>query len=142
MKSYVRWVVLAAVVVLFSTNAWAVVWNPDTDPNLLFNMNFQIYDNGAHTTTDAIAALVGTVYDYNTTKPNIFGETSAPGLGVDANFATIHDICDGGAGWQDSAESANDVKIKISSGTSLFNLGTVNDTRTWAFWFNVPDLNQ
>ena len=41
------------------------------------------------------AGLVGTVDDYNTTYPNVFGETSAAGLGFDANFAAIHDNAPG-----------------------------------------------
>ena len=52
MKSRLMLVVLA-VAVLVSTNAWAL-WNPDTDPNLLFNMNFETYDNGAHTATSTV----------------------------------------------------------------------------------------
>lgn len=144
MKNVVRWMALAAVA-LVSTSAFAA-WNPDTDTDLLFNMNFEIYDNGAHTTTDAEASRVGTVYDYNTTSPDVFGETSRAGLGVDANFAAMHDNAPGGA-IVDDADQHTDCKVTVSTSTSVFNLGYAEGgagdvNHTWAFWFNVPNLNQ
>jgi hypothetical protein len=143
MKSGMIWMVLA-VAALVSTNAWAV-WNPDTDASLLFNMNFEVYDNGAHDTNSAKpappSALTGTVIDYNTASPNVFGETSAPGLGKDANFAEIHDESPG-AGVHNNTPGPNDCKLTVPSGTGIFDLssyaGYLVDKHTWTFWFNVP----
>jgi len=132
MKRGMIWMALAAVV-LVSTSAWAV-WNPDTDPDRLFNMNFETgtYDNGAHTATDVVASLVGTVIDYNTANPNVFGEeTTKAGLGHDANFAQVHDLDIG---------SPNDCKLSMAL-TGIFDLGNDDTVKsTWTFWFNVPSL--
>jgi hypothetical protein len=147
MKSGLKWMVLA-VAALVSTSAWAV-WNPDTDANLIFNMNFEVYNNGAHTTTSAKPAppnaLTGTVIDYNTASPTVFGETGAAGLGFDANFALIHDIASG-SGIQSDGPGPNDVKLTVPSNTGVFDLsrptgGYLVDKRTWTFWFNVPNLD-
>ena len=132
------WMALAAAM-LVSTSAWAV-WNPDTDPCQLFNMNFEVYDNGANETTAAKPpTLVGWVEDYNTVYPDVFGETSAAGLGFDANFAAIHDFATG-AGVYDGVQSPNDVKLKVPSGSGLFDIGLVAVKRTWTFWFNAPNI--
>jgi hypothetical protein len=130
-------------------------WNPNTDPNLLFNMNFNdgYYDNDAHTTTSAKPAppnaVVGTLVDYNNTYPNVFGETSAAGLGKDANFAAMHDNAPG-PGVASSIPTPNDVRVTVPnitlpSGAGIFDFGdgyTDDPNRTWAFWFNVPYLDQ
>ncbi|MBN2019536.1 MAG: LamG domain-containing protein [Sedimentisphaerales bacterium] len=144
MRNCVRWVVLTAVL-LASVSAFAAAWNPDTDADLLFNMNFQTYNNGAHTTTDAKGGLVGTVYDYNATYPNLFGEdANKPGLGYDGNFAAIHDIATGSGSVSGGIPSPNDVKLKVPSGTAVFDLSVyydiMLDKHTWTFWFNVPTL--
>jgi Concanavalin A-like lectin/glucanases superfamily len=148
MKSGLKWMVLA-VAALVSTNAWAVVWNPDTDPCLVFNMNFEAYSNGAGTATDAKAGLVGTLDSVNDVSPNVFGETSAAGLGKDANFAAMHDISPGAAVGSDGP-CPNDVRVVMQTGTSIFDLSAVpykssppsymTDQRTWTFWFNVPSI--
>jgi len=138
MKSRLTWVVLA-VVALVSTSASAI-WNPDTDAALVFNMNFQTYNNAAHTATDAKAGLVGTLEDYNTVYPNVFSETSGAGLGFDANFAAMHDNAPG-AGIASSIGTPNDVRLTVPSMAPIFNLGDDATTKsTWAFWFNVPSL--
>ena len=142
MKSGLRWMVLA-VAVLVSTSAWAI-WNPDTDANLLFNMNFENYSNPSHTATDAKGGLVGTLEDYNETNFDVFGETSAAGLGSDANFAAIHDLSTGAA-IQSGVPGPNDCRLAVPSGTGVFDLSTPTggymvDKRTWTFWFNVPNL--
>ena len=112
MTSRSIWVVLA-VVALVSTSAWAI-WDPDADSALLFNMNFETYDNAAHTATDAKAGLVGTLEDYNTVYPNVFGETSRAGLGFDGNFAAMHDNAPG-AGIASSIATPNDVRLTVAS---------------------------
>jgi len=121
-------------VVLVSTSAWAAVWVPDNDPYLTFNINFQVYNNTTHTTTDAEASIVGTLADYNTANSDVFGETSRTGLGVDANFAEVHDLYPG-----DAVPGPNDCKLLVPS-TGIFDLGEVADKHTWTFWFNVPSL--
>ncbi len=141
MKSRLMWVVLV-IVALVSTSAWAV-WDPDADTALVFNMNFEAFNNGAHTTTSATPAppnaLTGTLEDYNSTYPNVFGETSAPGLGFDANFAAMHDNAPG-AGVASSIPTPNDVRVSVPSGTGIFDLGLPADKHTWTFWFNAPSI--
>jgi hypothetical protein len=133
---------ILAVVALVSSSAWAV-WDPDADPNLRFNMNFQTYNNTAHTTTDAKGGLVGTLIDYNDADPNVFGGIGKAGLGFDANFAEIHDNAPG-AGVQSGVSVPNDVKLTVPS-TGVFDLGFPDspigqNKHTWTFWFNVPKL--
>ena len=142
MKSGLKWMVLA-IAALVSTNAWAV-WDPDADANLLFNMNFQTYNNTAHTTTDAKGGLVGTLEDYNDANPNVFGETGAVGLGFDGNFAEIHDESSG-AGVHSNVPGPNDCRLTVPTSTGVFDLSTTTggylvDKRTWTFWFNVPNI--
>ena len=101
----------------------------------------RLYNNAAHTATDAKADLVGTLEDYNDTNFNVFGETSAAGLGLDANFAEIHDIAPG-AGIQSGVPGPNDCRLTVPSDAlqTIFDLGYLVDKHTWTFWFNVPDL--
>jgi hypothetical protein len=131
-----------ATVALVSTSAWAI-WDPDADPNLRFNMNFQDYNNATHKTTDAKAGLVGTLTDYNTADPNVFGGISKAGLGFDANFAEIHDKGPG-AGVESDVPTPNDCRLKVPAPSlpapSPFDLGWVANKHTWTFWFNVPDI--
>ena len=137
MKSRMMWMALA-VAALVSTSAWAV-WNPDTDPNLLFNMNFEVYNNSTHKTTDAKAGLVGTLDSYNDVNYNVFGETSAAGLGHDANFAAMHDFSPGAAIGLEGP-CPNDVRLAVPATTSLFDLGLPAVKHTWTFWFNAPSI--
>jgi hypothetical protein len=124
-----------AAVALVSSSAWAI-WNPDTDSYQLFNMDFETYDNAAHTATDANASIVGTVIDYNTTYPNLFGEdTNKAGLGHDANFTEMHDESPG-----KGIPEGNDAKLTVPPTSGRFNLGLEADKHTWTFWFNVPRL--
>gem|GEM_PF-1301481 len=148
MKSGMMWMALAAAI-LVSTNAWAV-WNPDTDPCQVFDMNFETYSNTSHTAKDLVSGLVGTLDSYNDVNPNVFGETSLTGLGHDANFAAMHDISLG-AGVASDGPCPNDVRLVMQTGTSIFDLSAVpyktsspfsymTDKRTWTFWFNVPSI--
>ena len=137
MKSGWKWMVLA-VAALVSTSAWAV-WDPDADTALVFNMNFETFNNSAHTTTDAKGGLVGTLVDYNNMYPNVFGETSRTGLGFDANFAAIHDNAPG-PGVASNISTPNDVRLTVPSGTGVFDLGLPTKKHTWAFWFNSPSI--
>jgi len=142
MKSGLKWMVLV-VVALVSTSAWAI-WNPDTDPNLIFYVNFETYSNSAHTVDStkpgplySTTALVGNVADYNTGDPNICGEASITGLGFDGNFAAMHDSATG-----KGVPEGNDVKLKVADPiVTLFDLGDVSDKHTWTFWFNAPSVS-
>jgi hypothetical protein len=135
------WVVLA-VMALVSTSAWAL-WNPDTDSNLIFYVNFETYSNPAHTVNSTkpgplygTTALVGNVVDYNTGDPNICGEASIAGLGSDGNFAAMHDSAPG-----KGVPEGNDVKLEVADPiVTLFDLGDVSSKHTWTFWFNAPDI--
>lgn len=144
MKCGWKWMVLA-VAALVSTSARAAVWDPNADPCLVFNMNFEAFNNGTHTTTDAKGGLVGTLEDYNTVYPNVFGETSAPGLGFDANFAAMHDNAPGD-GVASNVPTPNDVRVTVPSGTYIFDLdtaivnGSIPHKHTWTFWFNAPSI--
>jgi hypothetical protein len=139
-----------AVAILVSTNAWAASW-PDGDATLKFYMDFEAYDNVAHDTNSAIPAypnhLKGTLVDYNTVDPDVFGEDSAPGLGHDANFADMHDNAPGSA-VSGFTLNYTDCHLDISSYDPIFHLGgsaaeggmTVQNT--WTFWFNMPTLSE
>ncbi|MGD0596994.1 MAG: LamG-like jellyroll fold domain-containing protein [Sedimentisphaerales bacterium] len=145
MKSRMIWMALAAVI-LVSTNAWAL-WNPDTDPCLVFNMNFETYSNAAHTTTSTVLVPtpapphypVGTLDSYNDVNYNVFGETSATGLGKDANFAAVHDFSAGAAVGSDGP-CPNDVRLVVPGNTAIFDLGLPAVKHTWTFWFNAPSI--
>jgi hypothetical protein len=142
MNSGLKWMVLV-IVALVSTSAWAI-WNPNTDPNLIFYVNFETYSNSAHTVDStkpgplySTTALVGNVADYNTGDPNICGEASRAGLGSDANFALMHDSATG-----KGVPEGNDVKLEVADPiVTLFDLGDVADKHTWTFWFNAPSIS-
>jgi hypothetical protein len=143
MKSGLMWMALA-ITVLVSTGAWAV-WDPDADASLVFNMNFEVYDNGLLTTDTAkpnSPPLKGWVTDYNVANPNVFGETSAPGLGFDVNLAAIHDL-NTGAAINATIDQNTDCHVNVASYyPPIFNLGdTITPTQhTWTFWFNAPSI--
>ncbi len=144
MKSgMMMWMALAAAI-LVSTNAWAV-WNPDTDANLIFNMNFESYDNGLHKTTAAKPPTQdGFVIDYNTTNYNVFGETSAAGLGKDANFGAMFDLSPG-PGILNNVSNPNDCKLTVAAPLPIFDMSSgsnswMTDKHTWTFWFNTPSI--
>jgi len=147
MKSRMIWMALA-VAILVSTSAWA--WDPDGDASLVFNMNFEDGDNVTHTTSSTVLIVgntppypLGTLVDYNTGDPDVFGEDSAPGLGKDANFADMHDNAPGGA-ISGFTLNYSDCHLETSSYVTIFDLGGGGEMtvqNTWTFWFNVPTLS-
>jgi hypothetical protein len=148
MKNGMIWMALV-VAVLVSTNAWAV-WGPDGDAALKFNMNFEDGSNVTHTTSSTVLIAgdsppypLGTLVDFNTDNPNVFGETSAPGLGKDANFADMHDNAPGSA-VSGTTLNYSDCHLETSSYVTIFDLGGGGEMtvqHTWTFWFNVPSLS-
>ena len=67
-------IILSLLVMMVYPSAKAAVWNPDTDPNLKFNLNFEQNKAGPPPETNDVgpSKLVGTAYDYNdgSTDPN------------------------------------------------------------------------
>ncbi len=113
-------------------------WDPNTDPNLEFNMNFE--DNSVDPLeTYAIKApgtLTGTVEDYNTDvswDPNVFWVEDSI-RGTYADFGYMNDYLPHGG-------APNDCNISIN-GNIIFELGSPSEKHTWAFWFNDTDYNE
>jgi hypothetical protein len=128
MRKTAKWTIVL-VVAVFSTSVWAQ-WNPDTDPNLVFNLNFQ-NNPTATTTRDAKANLLGTLVDYNATNYDVW---EPGGIGTDANFAQVHDKAVG-------AGDGNDCHILMQP-SPIFDLGwPEEEKRTFTFWFNAPTLS-
>ena len=133
MKSRERWMAVA-VVALVSTSAWAL-FNPDTDPNLKFNANFET--TTATTTTDAKAGFTGVVYDHNA----VFTMFKTAG-GIRGKYADFNAPNDAHSGVGDG----NDVSIDIpdGAGSPIFEFGggyPGQEHTTFTFWFNMPDAS-
>jgi len=82
MRNRVRWVILL-VATMVSTSLGA--WNPNTDPCLVFNMDFETHDGNA-TATDSVSNLVGNVQ-------NKSADPNAPFVSdANAKFGTSCDL--------------------------------------------------
>ncbi|MFA5293263.1 MAG: LamG domain-containing protein [Phycisphaerae bacterium] len=133
MKNRVKWMAFI-VVALVSTSAWAV-WDPDTDSNLEFNLDFESTPS-AITTVDSVAALTGTLVDYNTTGQSVWRATDAIRGSKCADFNNFYDARDG-------AGDLNDCHISLPPNGPLFEFGDGwpgTDKTTFAFWFNMPNI--
>lgn len=160
MKSKVICSIVLFLVAVLSPCGKAAIWNPDGDPCLVFNLNFEIDTNSSHpgdlnypppTTTDAKASLVGNAYDFNDHDGNnLFHMWNAPNSrwraqGADANddpnaakignfvgdFRRIGDY-NSGKIW--------DACVSVPpSGTIIFAIGAPNQEhtalRTFTLWF-------
>jgi hypothetical protein len=120
-------------------------WDPDADPNLQFNLNFENNNDPCTkaivpTIIDARGYLIGkhsSGTEANSANSNIYELNAySPGLGTDANFMPCHD---------GSTSTSNDIKVRIPydsagnlSGNAMFDMsgGTLGSfpVRTWAFW--------
>jgi hypothetical protein len=131
MNSGVRWMALA-VIAMVSTSAWAL-FNPDSDPNLKFNLNFETNPT-ATTTVDAKAGFTGQVFDNNA----VFSMWKTGGIrGKYADFNQPNDRHSGSG-------DGNDVGIRIpgSTGSSIFEFGSGwpgEEHTTFSIWFNMPE---
>ncbi|UCF44029.1 MAG: hypothetical protein JSV99_03680 [Planctomycetota bacterium] len=115
------------VMAVISTNVWAV-WDPNTDPCLVFNMNFE--NNPTSTTTvDAVGSLVGTAYDYNAVSHDFWEESGK--IGTSADFNTYNDKGTG---------EANDCNISVPADPN-FDWGYPEHKFTYTLWFNTDDLD-
>jgi hypothetical protein len=124
------------VVAMVCPNAWALLWSPAADGNLVFNLNFENNTYVAPppavspTTTDAVAGLVGVLTDYNLTNYAVW----QPGpLGTDCNFGVAFDA---------NVDRPNDCRVRIPDNDNfIFMFGPYNtNIHTWTLWFNVPNL--
>ncbi len=111
-------------------------WNPDyyksSCEELEFNMNFE--DNPTATTTRAVrysSYLSGTLNNYDTTGWDVWDEINKVRGTASGNFGPTNDL---GAGAQ------GDCYISFSD-NSCFDIGSSSKKRTWAFWFNAPNLD-
>jgi hypothetical protein len=139
MKKSMKWMVLA-VVALVSTSVWAV-WNPDTDADLKFNLNIETRSASGTkppTTTDSVAAFVGTFTDYNTAAGydvNTAWATNGP----EGNYVDFRNGSD-----KKMWGAPNDCRLSVvKNGNAALNFGVDETTqRTWAFWFWEVDYNE
>lgn len=125
MRNRVKWVMLLVMAVV-SSNVWAA-WDPDTDPCLVFNMNFETHTDT--TATDAVGGLIGTFYDYNTTSHDFWEENGK--IGTSADFNQSNDIGSG---------EANDCQILVPA-EPIFDWGYPEHKFTYTLWFNTDDLD-
>jgi hypothetical protein len=123
----------AALLVLFvvSTSVWGI-WNPDDDPSLVFNMNFET--NTDYNTIDAVSGLVGDVN--HCSDPTGPWEPEPNGLfDISGDFRAAMDANDG---------DVNACRIVVEPST-VFDLGGIvgGDPNTAivtiALWFGLHD---
>ncbi|MFA5291740.1 MAG: LamG domain-containing protein [Phycisphaerae bacterium] len=134
MKNNIRGMMLI-VVALVSTSAWAV-WNPDTDLGLTFNLNFESTPTTT-TTVDVVAAITGTLVDYNTAGQSVWRATDAIRGSKCADFNNFYDAADG-------AGDNNDCSVSIPPNGPLFEFGDGwpgTDKTTFTFWFKTPNTS-
>ncbi|OHB51046.1 MAG: hypothetical protein A2Y10_17125 [Planctomycetes bacterium GWF2_41_51] len=136
MKNRIKWMVLA-MVMLVCSSVWADLFNPDTDPNLKFNLNFESTPT-AITTVDDAAGTIGTLWDYNTIGQSVWRTTNVIRGSKCADFNDFYDAREG-------AGETNDVSVRIPpNGSDLFEFGNGfpgTDKTTISFWFNMPDVS-
>ncbi|MBN1788616.1 MAG: LamG domain-containing protein, partial [Sedimentisphaerales bacterium] len=127
------------VVLLFMTltcvNAWAT-WDPNTDPNLTFNLNFEDNDIPAMLTyaVKPPGSVTGTIDDYNTVDWADHNQFFVPG--IRRTSANLHY----GNDYLPFGSYPNDVVVKFN-GAGAYELGTSSKKHTWALWFNDTDYN-
>ena len=123
--NYMFWIVGG----LVFNGVWAQQWNPDTDPNLKFNLNFE-NNPGATTTIDAVSGLVGTLVNFN------------PPANVWQPMGIIGTSADFGQGNDQGIGALNDCWASVDpAGSTVLNFGSATQIRTWAFWFNDVDFD-
>ncbi|MEN6383652.1 MAG: LamG domain-containing protein [Phycisphaerales bacterium] len=133
MKNRIKWMVLVIAAAVYSSSCAG--WNPDADASLVFNMNFENYNNAEHTTTEPVRSVVGSLTDYNSTNYNVFGQSGFKGY--DANFAAAFDQSPGKA-----TSDQNDCTIRFLAYNYNFDLGDFQtDQRTFTFWFKAPNFD-
>ncbi|MGB8226621.1 MAG: LamG domain-containing protein, partial [Sedimentisphaerales bacterium] len=138
-------IILSVLVMMVYPSAKAAIWNPDTDPNLMFNLNFEQNKAGPPPETNDVgpSKLVGTAYDYNTTDPPFHMWNSQ--WNGDANAAKIGNfVCDFRKPCDINTSRTYDACVSVPYDT-LFDLGgeiypeTPHLSRTFTFWF-YPDI--
>jgi len=133
-------------------------WNPDTDADRKFYMNFEIHSASPLTTDVFIGATP--VSDAKIEDYNVSADSNLP---WDANLFWVDDgICGTSADFHygndkfpfgalpgsDAAPpypagSPNDVSVTYKPLSHMFELGEpATDKHTWALWFNDTDYNQ
>lgn len=161
MKSKVIYTVLFLLVAVWSPYGKAGIWNPDTDADLKFNLNFENDTNSnanTHpgdlnfpqpTTTDAVAGLVGTAYDYNNPthdSNNFFHMWNAPNsrwrpdTNDDPNAAKMGKFVGDFRRPSDyNTGKIWDACVSVAlAGSTIFDMGALEPegyTRTFTFWF-------
>ncbi len=143
------WMILL-VVAIISPCGRAAVWNPDTDPNLKFNLNFEQNKVGPPPETNDVGPLrlVGTAYDYNNTDPcNPFHmwDSNSSNRIIGTYFGNFSKTCDANTG------KAYDCKVRVPDNilNEIFMMGNPLVTgdefakrrHTFTFWFDVPNIS-
>lgn len=141
MKNSIRFMVFLTVM-LVCTSAWAV-FDLNTDASLKFNLNFEINSQNSPSsasTTDAKAGLTGTLVDFNTGGFDVFREGGIRGTSGD--FNQFYDAGEGGGAGYDcgfSVDPENTPVFEFGDG-STENILPGRDQTTFAFWFNMPNI--
>lgn len=120
----------AAIILTISVSTWAV-FDPDTDANLTFNLNFE--NNVDYSTIDAKSNLVGNAEDYNSLSFDMWRSVN----GIRGTYADFNQFNDFGSG----AGESNDCSISIAPNGPIFEFGDGwpgNEHTTFTFWFKMP----
>lgn len=122
MKKGVMWTVIMLAISSVSLG----VWNPNTDPNLVFNLDFE--SNTSTTTTDSVSSLVGVV--------ELCTDANGPWEVNDAKFGYSGDFRN-----PKDQGGTDDTSSRISLPPNLiWDLGyDANTVRTFALWFGYHD---
>ncbi|MBN1786969.1 MAG: LamG domain-containing protein [Sedimentisphaerales bacterium] len=131
--------ILALIVLVNSTTLAA--WDPNTDPNLIFNLNFEDNDIPGMLTYAVYptgGSLTGTIDGYNAYPGWDHNDFWVfPPDGIRRTSGDFHytndDLPHGGY--------PNDVVVKFN-GRQEFELGVPDKKHTWALWFNDTDYNE
>ncbi|MDD5011310.1 MAG: LamG domain-containing protein, partial [Phycisphaerae bacterium] len=141
MKNRVLWMFMLTLVLALVASDARAVWDPDSDVGFL--LDFENNPN-AYTTMEAIGPRTGTLQDYNSASLDMFGGDAIRGEYC-ADFNQFND---------ENVGAPNDCRFSVPPTDEydhIFEFGDENvgfpqmgypgnDARTFAFWFNMPDL--
>lgn len=144
MKNKSICIVLLLVLAMICSPAKAAIWNPDTDPNLIFNLNFETDTNGPPPTTTSnphpgdgnYTVLVGTASDYNTTDPFHMWDSNVNERKIGNYSGDFRKLCDANTG------KTYDCRVSVPS-NPIFDLGALFEDpttkKTFTLWF-YPEI--
>lgn len=148
MRSRIVWTILL-ILAIISPCARATIWNPNTDPNLGFNLNFEQNKVGPPPETNDVGPLrlVGTAYDYNNTDPNNpfhMWDSNSSNRIIGTYFGNFSKTCDA------NTTKKYDCKVRVPDDWyEIFMMGNAivggdefdKRRHTFTFWFDVPNIS-